>query len=294
MEQDKLVYELDLHPASVWLFATPAQNIKNHFAHVQEVGDFHAKKQYFTSRRDLDSFLIKYTVSGDGYLEYDGKCYTLGPGHAFWIDCRNAQYYSTAADAESWHVLWVHFSGGGSREYYEYFLSQTGGSPVVKLSAEAAGVAEKLQSLINIYRESGSALADLQASGFLNGLWVDLISAAARGDKADHLPSVVSAVKKYITLRFSEHVSLEILAKEFNINKYYLHKLFKRCTGQTPNELLLQTRISVAKELLRTTELSVEEIAERVGIYNCSHFINTFKKYEHTTPLSYRKQWNNI
>lgn len=61
--------------------------------------------------------------------------------------------------------------------------------------------------------------------------------------------------------------------------------------GIPVNEYLINTRISYAKELLKYTDMSVEEITYETGMNNVTHFINLFKKREAITPLKYRKAW---
>ena len=46
-----------------------------------------------------------------------------------------------------------------------------------------------------------------------------------------------------------------------------------------------------ARNLLATTDLSVSQIAERVGYVNVNNFVKIFKKLQHTTPLQYRRQF---
>uniref|UniRef100_UPI003568068E helix-turn-helix transcriptional regulator n=1 Tax=Cohnella sp. TaxID=1883426 RepID=UPI003568068E len=72
---------------------------------------------------------------------------------------------------------------------------------------------------------------------------------------------------------------------------YHLSKEFKCYTGFSPNEYLIHTRITRAKELLRFTDMPVAEIALSVGVDNVSHFINLFRDRETMTPLAYRKTW---
>ena len=96
MDQVNLSCNLDLGPNSVWLTVTAAQAARASIAYVQELGDFHCGPDYYTSRENLPSYLIKFCVSGEGELNYDGQSYSLQPGDLFWIDCRKPQHYRTA------------------------------------------------------------------------------------------------------------------------------------------------------------------------------------------------------
>ncbi|MBR6737474.1 MAG: helix-turn-helix domain-containing protein [Clostridia bacterium] len=69
-----------------------------------------------------------------------------------------------------------------------------------------------------------------------------------------------------------------------------LVKAFKKLTGKTVVEYLIERKIDYAKLLLLTTDYSVLAVAEKVGYESQSHFINVFKKVVGQTPLNYKKQ----
>ena len=121
MTQVSLSYQLDLDEHSIWITATPSQVAKGSIVYVQELGDFIAGRNYFTRRANLPSFLIKYCISGEGILEYEGSVSTVKPGQLFWIDCEKPQYYRTSSEKGNWRILWVHFYGQTARAYYELF-----------------------------------------------------------------------------------------------------------------------------------------------------------------------------
>ena len=296
MNSVKLKYNLDMEPESVWLFVTPSEVAKNTIVYVQELGDFISHKKYFTQRQDLSSYLIKYTLSGEGVLKYGEKKYLVRPNQLFWIDCRNPQYYQTSQEKGEWHVLWVHFYGANSSSYYEHFLKLNNHSNVVDMPA-INGVETAIRSLISYTKENGHTLVkDIQASGILINLMAECIHAAATNKPQRTIPETVSLSRTYMLTNFHEHISLDDISRRYAISKYYFEKLFKHHMGITPNEFLIRTRINHAKELLRTTNDLVGEICEKVGIPNTNHFINLFKKREGVTPGVYRKMWlnNNI
>jgi len=77
----------------------------------------------------------------------------------------------------------------------------------------------------------------------------------------------------------------------FYINKYYLTKVFKEQYGQSITAYLLNLRITKAKQHLRFSEKSVEEIGMEVGLGAPHYFSQTFKSVEGVPPSTYRKQW---
>ena len=74
------------------------------------------------------------------------------------------------------------------------------------------------------------------------------------------------------------------------ISGTYLRNIFNDFYNTTPSKYLCSLRIALAKDYLKTTELSVSCISEKVGFLNVYHFSNTFKKVTGVSPLNYRKK----
>ena len=294
MNDVQLKYKLHMAPNSVWIIVTPSEIAKSSIMYVQELGDFISYKNYFTKREGLSSYLIKYTLSGEGSLEYGGKQYSIGPNQLFWIDCKNPQYYFTSPKNEEWRVLWVHFFGANSSCYYQHFMTLNNNRNVVTMPS-INGVETAIRSLLSLNSNSNShtLLTDIQSSSILASLMSECICAAADSDMQPPIPESVYLARTYILNNYHQRISLDDLAKRFAISKYYFEKLFKQHIGKTPNQFLILTRINRAKELLRTTNLLVSEISEKVGVPNINHFYNLFKKHEDLTPAVYRKLWRN-
>jgi len=66
------------------------------------------------------------------------------------------------------------------------------------------------------------------------------------------------------------------------------NRRFKSATGQSPLQYLQEIRIETAKDLLKTSNLSISEVAFKVGYHDMGHFTGLFKKLLATTPSDYR------
>ncbi len=290
MEQVQLSYELDMEKESIWLNATPSPTVRAALPYVQEIGDFISHERYYTRREGLSSYLIKYTLSGEGGLEYDGAAYTVRPGQIFWIDCQKPQYYYTSPKTKAWRVIWIHFYGATTKEYYEMFHAQNQGANTLTLPPDN-NVSAGIRELAGLYQSTGSLLADVRAAGILSNIMSECCGAAFAGQSFLGLPECVQEARAYLVDNYSGRITLDDLARRYSINKFHFQKLFKKHTGFTPNEYLILSRLNHAKEFLRTTDLPIAAVSERVGVENVSHFINLFKKHEGITPSLYRHRW---
>lgn len=99
---------------------------------------------------------------------------------------------------------------------------------------------------------------------------------------------IILSSMEFIRNNYSD-ISLSDVAVHVSLNPSYFSNLFKRETGQSYMEYLNKIRIEVSKQLL-WQDMSLTEIAYRVGFTDQSHYINVFKKYENTSPSRWRKK----
>ena len=94
---------------------------------------------------------------------------------------------------------------------------------------------------------------------------------------------------EYINTHLSENLSLMAIAAELDVSQYYFCRLFKRSTGLTPHQYLIQQRVERAKQLLNQPQLSVAHIASKCGFANQSHLAKQFRQYTGVTPKQFRR-----
>lgn len=85
-------------------------------------------------------------------------------------------------------------------------------------------------------------------------------------------------------------ISLDQLANRYGYTKQYLSSLIKKISGQTFIELRTRKRMEQAKYLLASSDYSIAEICNLVGIRNLNSFYTKFKKQYHMMPNDYRKK----
>lgn len=98
----------------------------------------------------------------------------------------------------------------------------------------------------------------------------------------------------YLQSCYHQKITIEQLADEFHTNRTSLLTDFKKYTGQSINQYLIQLRLTMASTLLRDTSLTIEEICDRTGFHDISYFSKVFKKKLQLTPSEYRKIYNTV
>lgn len=101
---------------------------------------------------------------------------------------------------------------------------------------------------------------------------------------------IVYTISEYIGKNYGQDITLKSLSKDFAISEGYLSRKFKAVSGLGVNQYITYVRISHAEKLLRDSDLSVTEIAEKCGFCGSTYFSSVFRKLKGVPPLTYRKQ----
>ncbi len=114
--------------------------------------------------------------------------------------------------------------------------------------------------------------------------------AISRFRKEKYSPIVLNAI--YIIEKdYRDNISVEETADRLGVCVSSYINRFKKETGMTPNQFLCDYRIQKAKRLLRTTQHTVQQIADEVGIPDANYFVKCFRKITGVTPTVYRSEF---
>lgn len=141
---------------------------------------------------------------------------------------------------------------------------------------------------------SDSFGADLLIQAQLTQLFVLLNLAFRTADRktSNIMPKLIRDLLRYIDSNLSEKITLETLEREFYLNGTYISRQFKKHTGLTLREYLLERRISHARTLL-SSDLSITEVCQQSGFSDYANFIRSFTKTVGISPGKYAKQQKN-
>ena len=103
------------------------------------------------------------------------------------------------------------------------------------------------------------------------------------------MPKLIRDLLRYIDSHLSEPITLDMLAQEFYLNGTYISRQFKKHTGLTLRNYILERRISHARALL-ATDLSITEVCQQSGFSDYANFIRSFTKTVGMSPGKYAMQ----
>lgn len=159
-------------------------------------------------------------------------------------------------------------------------LWDAGGEPVL------AGIEAAVRSHLKIAVEVGIQQADADITGLPAAYRKCRVALA----KEQPLSPLVRRARQYVQEHYTEYgLTLESMAGILQASPVYLSRLFKQELGESFGTYLTQIRIRKAAQLLHSTDMSINEVAERSG-YETQHYFSTaFKKQTGVSPLQFRK-----
>lgn len=275
--------------ASDRILYTPSAFAKNNLIHLQETGSLKALKPHTSRRENLASCLFFLVCSGSGTLQYGETAYPLHAGDCVFLDCRKPYSHRTSNDL--WSLKWVHFYGPNMSNIYDKY-TERGGLPA--FHPDNTGRYSQLLTELYDLASSSDHIRDMRIYERLTALLTFLMEESWHPEHSRRTSAKkqnLQDIKDYLDEHYMEKISLDFLAEHFYINKFYLTRIFREQFGASVNTYLQQIRITRAKQLLRFTDRTIEDIGTACGIEDANYFSRIFKKIEGVSPGEYRRKW---
>lgn len=262
---------------------SPSKNALEMFLYPLQCGRFTYLPGYSLVREAFDSFLFLYVQKGTFLLETNGCAQTVNKGQFVLLDCYSRHAYSTES---GWSCLWCHFDGITARHWYQNIVSRFGN---VFSIPDAQPIISKLNAIYDTFSEGGVVREPL-LSKYLTDILTAIVLYVPSDSGIDLHVNIAEKITAYISEHFAEPITVSQLAALAGLSDYHFIRIFKKQTGFTPHEYLLNTRINTARYLLKNSRLPVKEICFSTGFSCESVFCGAFKRIEGMTPAQYRER----
>ncbi len=139
-------------------------------------------------------------------------------------------------------------------------------------------------------KSAGIKVAILNLMLYLTRNYVETISTPNHpvATKDENIKLAIGYMKSHI----AQKMTLDEIANEAGLSKFYFLREFKKMTGETPISFINKTRCETAKKMLLTGQYSIKEISEKIGFDDVSYFSKNFKKYTEFTPSEYVNKYS--
>lgn len=238
-------------------------------------------------------YLFHYVISGRGFLdrytaEEATQRYDLEAGQGFLILPGQINTYSANRD-DPWKYVWLEFDGLRAPGYLD--AAGLGDSQPVYRSKDLA-LSEKLKDTM-LYIASNPTASTLHQIGHLC-LFLDALIQSSATKRESHGVQLkdfyIQEAIHFMEQNYQRDLSIEEIAAVCKLNRSYFSKLFKESKGCPPQEFLIRMRLAKASEMMKTTSMSIGDIAILCGYPNQLHFSRSFKQRYGVSPREWRSK----
>lgn len=246
--------------------------VNRNYADINPVlfGSEDCDKDHFFGPYARSYWLLHYVSKGFGTFTINHNEYKVGPGEIFVIPPYTETYYK--ADSQfPWEYIWVGFTSS------------------IPLPAEFQNAVIKLPRAEKYFQKVLKCF-DLNngKNAYLCSCIWELLSDLMEGNEPSD--DYVDQAQSIMDSEYMTSISVASIAQRLNINRSYLFDIFKKKTGISPKQYLINVRLAHAVELITVYGKSIAAAAILCGYTDVYSFSKSFKLHYGVTPSQYCKQ----
>ena len=230
-----------------------------------------------------DHFLIVFVIEGNAVLHFRDETRALSAGDMLTMFPNEKIYYKVNS-GEEWTIKWIGVHGELVYKYLKC-IGVTPDNPVFK-TADITKIEEILDKIFEL-----SSKNEISDKIYCISLAHRIFSILAKSvPQNSGYRDYIAEAKQFMQMHYEYDISVSDVAKKLNFERSYFSKKFKEETGISPGEWIIELRIKKAKRLLKTTDFSVKDIANSVGIGDSLYFSRLFRRKIGFSPTEYRRR----
>ncbi len=248
-----------------------------------------------------DYFEVYFLLGGTVSFQVEGKLFLLEPGDLLLINPQELHQAKVGSDAVyERYVLWINRNyliqlGENQADLAECFDQQIPGhTNLLRPDKMQRAVLQELLKKINDEFYSESSDSNLYAQGLLLQFMVEvnrLTRTSTQTQKKVEEPDLITRVLAYIGAHYQETLTLEQIAAEFYVSKYYLAHEFSRRVGTSVYRYITFRRLMLAKELI-ATGMTPGTVYQNCGFGDYANFYRAFKAEYGISPKEFARRMN--
>lgn len=217
----KFNYIMDIREISQAVSHTPSLLSKQLPFYIHDCGHFFAGADYYTEREGLDNYLLIFTCSGSGKLQYREREIVLKPLEAVIIHCLEYQLYKTDS-LQDWEFYWVHFNGTASKSYFEIINDSSINSVGI---LEATSITESFESILKLCGTNNSISNDIECSLYLTNIISKIVLnklSPEKGNISIQHKNMIESVMSFIEMNYKSRICIQDLLNRSLYNRNFI------------------------------------------------------------------------
>lgn len=256
-----------LLPNSQTFFNTSSSATERLLFHPISCGHHYYPAGYYNHLRARDCLMLLYIVRGSITYKKSEASQIVFAKESLFLNLSSSYFISCTQETET---IWLFFKGANSFALYDEIAKRNGN---IFPASHSAILYQQLLALVQTISRPERATDTLLASQTYRLLCELMTPILPESSDCVNYGKLIQETKKYIVTHLSETLTIKYLADRIHLSPSYFSKIFKKQTGFSPYEYILASRLDLAKDLLRRTNDSILEIAEKTGFNSESNFI---------------------
>ena len=149
-------------------------------------------------------------------------------------------------------------------------------------------ITDEIYALLSVFSQSHLSPfyhSEEKAKNMLNYIIFEIMDSLELRSNDNNVMRII----KYVDEHISERITLSEVSEHVHLSREYTASIFKREIGKTVIEYVNERKMLIAKSMMREENISLYEIAQRLGFDNYGYFSRCFKKYFNTSPKQFQK-----
>lgn len=246
---------------------------------IMVIGKTFCEPDYFVERKNSSISAFEYIESGSGFLQVNSKKYIPPENSAVILPKGSTHRYYTDK-ANRWKKRWVVFDSDILMNLADFYLPR---SEYCFPDCNLGELFDEIDEIAEKYKDDYASMCD--AAAVVLYKMIISIKRAVEDSSADICKKICSDINAAAGGGFC----LDDLCAKYGYSKNHIIRIFREKYGVTPYKYYTDKKMRTAKLYLRNTDLTVEEIARRLGFTDAHYFSAYFKSANGISPLGYRK-----
>lgn len=258
--------------------------------YVTHIGYYPKAKFHFRERdKGANQYIFIYCEEGKGWIEYKGEKHIISRHEGFILPPGEKHAYGSV-NTDPWTIYWIHFKGENAKMF-----SSIVGNVFRIQEADTSRYGDRFLLFEEIYQnlEMGYNPENLEYATyclmhFLASVkYIDQFREVKNVKEKDAIQRSILFMKDNL----ENKITLSDVAKSVGYSSSHFGSMFLEKTSFTPMGYYNQMKLQRASSLLQFSDLTIKEIAFRLGFYDPFHFSKSFKHEMNLSPRVYRRKY---